>query len=95
MSSEETEALQKARYSAALETRRQKAEEIKALVDLRNQAQDIADTATQARDWALLPEIDLEKALDASIRIVAMASLIAYIDEGGSRRFGGSWRPSR
>jgi hypothetical protein len=95
MSSEETEALQKTRLALSQEARRGRAEQIKALLDLRNQAQGIADTAAQARDFALLPVANLEEALNASIKIAAMESLIAYIDEGGQRRFGGSWTLSR
>jgi hypothetical protein len=84
--SEETEALAKARYAAAQEMRRQRAEEIAALRDLGSQAQGIADTAAQVRDSALAAR-DLETAIAAQVRVIAAASLPAIVDEDVRRKF--------
>jgi hypothetical protein len=90
LSSEETEALSKARYAASMALRRDR-EEIAALRDQRSQVQGIGSEAEQARDAALAAR-DLEAAITAQIRISAAHDLVAYIDQLGERRFAGSWR---
>jgi hypothetical protein len=94
LSSEESEALSKARYAVAQEARRQKAEAIKALADIRSQVQDIANTAELARDIALAAR-DLEAAVTAQIRINGAHPLAEHIDAQGQHRFDSSWRSSR
>jgi hypothetical protein len=94
LTSEETEALAKARYAAAQEMRRQKAEEIAALRETLAQVQGIGSTAEINRDIALAAR-DLEAAVDAQVRINGAHALAEHIDQQGQRRFDSSWRTSR